>query len=72
MLPFVTNYAERLCRTGETEGLILFRTYDCERGIFESTIDKSLSDFARSRMQSQIELLRGKNVTNAGFIAMRP
>lgn len=70
--PFIVPYAQKLCQQWWTTDLIFFRKYDCNLGEFESTIDYSLSIFAREQLKNQIALLDGKNVTNGALIALHP
>jgi len=73
--PFISQKALQLCAIHEKDipkGPILFSQYDCKKGEFTSTIDASLSLFARETLGNNLESLTEKHVTNGAIFAMQP
>jgi membrane carboxypeptidase/penicillin-binding protein PbpC len=65
----------QLCGIHEKDipkGPILFSQYDCKKGEFTSTIDASLSLFARETLDNNLDSLTEKHVTNGAIFAIQP
>lgn len=73
--PFISQKALQLCtidKKNTSKEPLFFSQYDCRRGEFTSTIDASLSLFARETLENNLESLSEKNVTNGAIFALQP
>jgi len=70
--PFISQEIQAYCSRGKVISENLFSTIDCKKGEFISTIDADLSLFARDTIQSTLNSLAQKHVTNASVFAIHP